>query len=147
MKKLTLILFLFFISSLLVAQEKGNVKSTTAVKSPAAKNIDAVQGAIKNNSTADVAVYDFTVAGAAYTTGPDPMVQVDTDEFGQPVYAMIAGDANGSGVVDAADRSAAWNDRNQSGYYSSDLNLSGVVDAADRSKAWNNRNKSTQVPN
>lgn len=150
MKKLSLILFLFFISSLLVAQEKGNVKSTTAVKSKAAKNIDAVQGAIKNNSTADVAVYDFTVAGAAYTTGPAAMVIVDNVN-GEDVYAMIAGDANGDGAIDATDQNAEWRPNNgQPWDYSigADMNLDGSIDATDLNAYWRpNNGKSTQVPN
>lgn len=56
------------------------------------------------------------------------------------VYGLIPGDTNSDGVIDAADRSNTWNDRNGSGYLSSDISLDGVVDAGDRSIAWNNRN-------
>lgn len=61
-------------------------------------------------------------------------------------FGLFHSDLDGSGVVDAGDRSQAWNDRNLSGYERSDSNLSGTVDASDRSNAWNNRNKSTAVP-
>jgi hypothetical protein len=59
---------------------------------------------------------------------------------------MFAGDTDGSGTVDANDRSATWNDRNAVGYSSSDCGLTGTVDANDRSITWNNRNRSTHVP-
>jgi hypothetical protein len=59
---------------------------------------------------------------------------------------LWAGDANGSGTVDAADRSVLWNRRNRTGYMIEDCNLSGTVDAADRSIGWNNRNRITAVP-
>ncbi len=67
-------------------------------------------------------------------------------ELSAGVFGLYQADLDGSGTVDAADRSAAWNDRNASGYERSDANLSGTVEAADRSAAWNNRNKSTAVP-
>jgi hypothetical protein len=62
------------------------------------------------------------------------------------VYGAYAGDTNATGTVDANDRSAAWNNRNKTGYEGSDCNLSGTVDANDRSTTWNNRNKTTSVP-
>jgi hypothetical protein len=76
-----------------------------------------------------------------YGTDPNRAVQLGTG-----VYGMPAGDADGSGTVEASDRSATWNARNQSGYLNADCNLSGTVDASDRSNTWNNRNKSTPVP-
>jgi hypothetical protein len=62
------------------------------------------------------------------------------------LYGMVAGDTDGSGTVDANDRSATWNDRNTVGYTGSDCGLTGTVDANDRSVTWNNRNVSTRVP-
>jgi len=151
MKIQYLIAIAFLLSfSILIAQEKqdktiGKTAKVTVNKTES-QSIEKLKGTV--NSTAAAVTYDFTVAGAAYTTGPDPMVEVETG-----VWAMIAGNADGSGAVDAADRSLAWNHRNIAGYYSddalklsSDLNLSGTVDATDRSLAWNNRNKITQVP-
>ena len=87
-------------------------------------------------------MYDFTSGIAQYYgTDPSRAIQVESE-----VYGMDAGDANGSGTVDASDRSATWNGRNQSGYLNADCNLSGTVDASDRSITWNNRNKATSVP-
>jgi hypothetical protein len=84
-------------------------------------------------------LYDFSTAlSQAY--GTNPMVGVGTR------YGMWAGDTDTSGVVDVADRSTTWNERNQLGYRSADVDVSGVVDVADRSVVWNNRNKFTKVP-
>ncbi|MFA5011866.1 MAG: FG-GAP-like repeat-containing protein [Ignavibacteria bacterium] len=82
--------------------------------------------------------YDFTSSGTqAYG---DNLVQKNG------LWCLYSGDINKDGIVDALDRSSAWNDRNQTGYYSSDLNGDGVVDALDRSICWNNRNKTAQIP-
>jgi alpha-amylase len=59
---------------------------------------------------------------------------------------LIAGDANQDGVVSAADRSAIWNTRNQTGYLATDIGLDGLSSAADRSLVWNNRNLSSVLP-
>lgn len=60
---------------------------------------------------------------------------------------LATGDANFSHSIDAGDRSAAWNKRNDQGYLLQDVNMDGVVNAADRSLIWNNRNRTQQVPN
>ena len=93
-------------------------------------------------SSSSPALYDFSTGlGQYYGTDANRAKVLETG-----VYGMIAGDANGLGTVDASDRSATWNDRNQNGYLNADCNLSGTVDASDRSITWNNRNKSTGVP-
>ena len=93
-------------------------------------------------SNSPAALYDFSSGlGQCYGTDPNRAVQLNSG-----VYGMAAGDADGSGTIDASDRSAAWNERNQIGYSGADCNLSGTVDASDRSITWNNRNKSTSVP-
>jgi hypothetical protein len=83
--------------------------------------------------------YDFSAGTEKYYGSAAQLLE-------SGVYGMVAGDANASGTVDAADRSSAWNNRNLTGYRAADCNLSGTVDAADRSIAWNNRNKTTSVP-
>ena len=60
---------------------------------------------------------------------------------------MWSGDVDYSGVIDAADRSDVWNNRNLFGYIESDATLDGITDAADRSIVWNNRNLIAQLPN
>ncbi len=90
--------------------------------------------------TQAVVEYDFTTGSGKYY-GTDGF-----KDLGGGVYGMIAGDTDGSGTVDANDRSAAWNDRNKTGYEPADCDLSGTVDANDRSITWNNRNQTTSVP-
>ena len=67
-------------------------------------------------------------------------------QFADGTTALYAGDAYGDGSIDAADRSATWNDRNQTGYLDSDVDLDCGVTASDRSITWNNRNKSSEIP-
>lgn len=67
-------------------------------------------------------------------------------DLGGGVFGLYTADTDGSGTVNASDRSNTWNQRNLSGYYGTDLDLSGTVNAADRSATWNNRNLTTQVP-
>ena len=57
---------------------------------------------------------------------------------------MICGDVNKDGQINADDRAAAWNNRNQTGYQEGDVNLDGKVDMEDVEAAWQNRNKHTQ---
>jgi hypothetical protein len=83
--------------------------------------------------------YDFSTGTGRYYGAEARLLE-------SGVYGMVAGDANGSGTVDASDRSQAWNNRNRTGYDGADSNLSGTVDASDRSLKWNNRNKASQVP-
>jgi hypothetical protein len=67
-------------------------------------------------------------------------------DLGGGVYGLYTADTDGSGTVNASDRSNTWNQRNLSGYYGTDIDLSGTVNAGDRSATWNNRNLTTQVP-
>jgi len=84
-------------------------------------------------------LYDFTDSQTkAY--GTNAMINLSG------VYGAYTADTDGNGVVNAADRSNTWNDRNLLGYYGTDVDLSGVVNAGDRSTVWNNRNMQTQVP-
>jgi len=104
------------------------------------RNHLAVMTANTVNLSNNPILYDLTLAQTqAY--GTDPMKDLGTGAFG-----LFASDTDGSGTVNAADRSNTWNQRNLSGYYGTDVDLSGTVNAADRSAVWNNRNISTQVP-
>jgi hypothetical protein len=86
-----------------------------------------------------VTYYDFTQAGAAMGNGNVAEVQPG-------VFALYCGDLNCDGVIDAGDRSVAWNLRNTVGYLEGDANMDGVIDATERSITWNNRNKASAVP-
>jgi hypothetical protein len=90
-------------------------------------------------NTSSASLYDFSTGLSQYYGGDAKLLETG-------VYGLYSGDANGSGTVDASDRSATWNGRNQNGYLDADCNLSGTVDASDRSITWNNRNKATSVP-
>jgi hypothetical protein len=89
--------------------------------------------------TGSPSLYDFSTDAAMFYNDDAKLLETGT-------YGAYAGDANSTGTVDANDRSAAWNDRNKTGYETSDCNLSGTVDANDRSITWNNRNKTTSIP-
>lgn len=91
---------------------------------------------LSNNPT----LYDLTLA-QTQAFGTNPMKNLSAGVFG-----IYTGDTDGSGTVNATDRSNTWNLRNLSAYNGTDVDLSGTVNAADRSTVWNNRNISTQVP-
>ncbi len=99
-----------------------------------------VQTGLTWGTASSILTYDFTT-GQTQAYGTNPMMNL-----GSGVYGMFTGDTDGSGTVNAADRSDTWNQRNLPGYYGTDVDLSGTVNAADRSAVWNNRNLSTQVP-
>ncbi|MCF8239192.1 MAG: hypothetical protein K9I85_13610 [Saprospiraceae bacterium] len=67
-------------------------------------------------------------------------------DLGGGVMGMWTGDIDHTGVIDAADRSGVWNNRNLLIYVGSDTTLDGITDAADRSVVWNNRNLIAQLP-
>ncbi len=91
--------------------------------------------------------YDFTASlSQAYSAGGDALVEVETG-----VFAMISGDANGDGSVNAVDRNLYWRPENGQPFdYSktADFNMDGAINAIDRNLHWRlNNGKSTQVPN
>jgi hypothetical protein len=103
------------------------------------RNHLAIMSAVTWALSSSSSLYDFTTSQAkAY--GTNAMISVGSS------FAMISGDADGSGVLNASDRGIAWNQRGLLGYQSSDVDLSGVCNAADRGIAWNNRGNLTQVP-
>ncbi len=95
---------------------------------------DETHGLATSSST----LYDFT-------TGTDKYRDAAGKELETGVYGMYYGDTDASGTVDASDRAATWNDRNNTGYQDSDCDLSGTVDASDRAATWNNRNVTTHI--
>jgi len=84
-------------------------------------------------------LYDFSTAQAqAY--GTSSMVGMGTK------YAMMAGDANLSGIVTAADANYLFGFMNTAAYHNGDVNLSGIVTASDANMLYGNLNKTTNVP-
>jgi hypothetical protein len=94
------------------------------------RNHLAVMSSVMVSISGITPLYDFTDAQTkAY--GTNAMVNLVGG-----VYGAYTADTDGSGVVNATDRSNTWNDRNLSGYYGTDVDLSGVVNASDRSTVW-----------
>lgn len=95
--------------------------------------------AVTLTASSPVSPYDFTTSlSQAY--GTNPMIQVGFS------FAMISGDPDGSGIINASDRGLAWNQRGVEGYQSSDVDLNGICNASDRGIIWNNRGRESQLP-
>ncbi len=84
--------------------------------------------------------YDYT-SGQSSAYGTDALKQVAPG-----VYAMYAGDANQSGVVNTADVTAVLGQLNVAGYNVRDVNLSGIISVADVNLVLGNLNRASQVP-
>ncbi len=93
------------------------------------------------NLSSSLTPFDFKT-GAAYGN----LTGIAQKQLSTGVYGLFAGDVNNSTVIEAADRSTTWNNRNQTGYILSDANMDGICNAGDRSKIWNNRNFLSLVP-
>ena len=61
-------------------------------------------------------------------------------------FGMVAGDANNSVIVTAADVTPIIANLNNSVYNGADVNMSAIVTAADVTKIISNLNKATNVP-
>ena len=85
-------------------------------------------------------VLDFS-NGSVPTFGGMALKDLSGGYFGLP-----AADINNDGLVDAADRHLAWNERTATDYRSTDVNMDGQVDEADRALVWLNRNMIQQLP-
>ena len=85
--------------------------------------------------------YDFTANYYATWGGYDAV-----KALGEGFYGMITGDADGDGVIGAADRGVVFNQRGRIGYRFEDVDLDGVVGAADRGLVFNNRGRVSLAP-
>jgi hypothetical protein len=83
--------------------------------------------------------YDFST-GQAKAFGTTPMALAGTN------YALISGDPNGDGLVNALDRVATRNNLGVGTYNAADVNLDGIVNALDRVVTRNNLGLASQVP-
>jgi hypothetical protein len=86
-------------------------------------------------------IYDFTT-GQNKAYGTNPMVALSGGGFG-----MIAGDANNSGIITAADITPIIANLNSTIYIGADVNMSAIVTASDITKIISNLNSATNVPN
>lgn len=145
MKKISVLFVLFFISlGVLSAQDEKSVKNSA--------NNSAKVGGANSTQAVNVAEYNFTTSATAYYGGTAACKFVGINSItGDSTFAMIAGDANSDGVIDAVDKNSYWRVQNGTTYeYSknSDFNLDANLDAVDKNSYWRpNNGKSTQVPN
>lgn len=92
--------------------------------------------------TAGIYTYDFSASMAQAHGGGLGYKLIDTD-----VYGMAGGDANGDGVVNAADKALWTTNTGTTGYKSSDLNLDAQVNNPDKNDTYiENGSLSSQVP-
>ena len=101
--------------------------------------MSSVRDSVDSNPAA--VAYDFST-GQAKAWGTNAMTAVGTK------FAMLAGNANGDGAINAVDRNILWRVQNGfSGYLGGDFNLSGSVNAVDQNVFWRaNNGIPTQVP-
>ena len=108
------------------------------------RNHLAVMSAAAESLTKTAVLYDFTTA-QIQAFGTDPMIEIESGIFG-----MAAGDANGDGVVDGADRDPQWRTQNGTVWSyakGADFNLDGGIDALDLNLFWRpNQGRTSQVP-
>jgi hypothetical protein len=89
-----------------------------------------------------VYTYDFTINTEAYG------FESAQTEVAPGIWAMISGDANGSGTVDQDDISVSWQmNAGKYGYRNSDLNLDSQTDNKDKNEQWlQNNSKQSFIP-
>jgi len=91
------------------------------------------------NDTASAGINFCT--GQTATYGSNATIQMAPGYLG-----LIAGDANQSAIVTAADANTLFGFMNEPGYQDGDVNLSGIVTAADANVLYGNLNCSSNVP-
>ena len=142
MKKIYLTIFVCCFTASIFAQEKSNtIRENDQIESPEQVKIEQVSKIQQSNAAATVVSYDFTTGSDKYYGGAAAAVEVETG-----VWAMIAGDANGSGTVNTTDYLIVQPQINTSGYQGSDVNLSGTTNTTDYLVIQPNINKVSQVP-
>ena len=146
MKKIMLLFFVCSFAAMAFAQEKPNTISEKAQnESLETEKIDKVSKVNQTNATNTVVSYDFTTGSNQYYGGTDAAVEVEPG-----VWAMIAGDANGDGTVNAIDFNDHWLPQNGTAYSydkTADFNLDATINAIDYNTYWlANNGKATQVP-
>lgn len=80
--------------------------------------------------TGGIYTYDFSTSSSqAYNSGQK--------EIAPGIWAMISGDADASGMIDEADKSAHWeNESGTAGYSGTDLNLDAQINNMDKNEFW-----------
>lgn len=91
-----------------------------------ASQVSVIGGAIQYDFTADL--------DQAYSTGAPAMVEVEPG-----VFALIGGDANADGTINALDAMDWHDNNNDTGYLNADLNFDNLVNNSDKN-IWKTRN-------
>ena len=105
------------------------------------RNHLATMSALGLSQSAGIYAYDFT-------TGMSQAYNGGQTEIATGVYGMISGDSDGSGLIDANDKSIDWeNGAGKQGYLNADLNLDSEVSNTDKNDYWLPQiGQSKQVP-
>lgn len=144
MKKTKLIaVLLFLFVSLLSAQVDKKLNSENIDEDIGKKpqKIETRVNVQSAQSSSSIVSYDFTTGSNKYYGGTAAAVEVEPG-----VWAMIAGDADGNGAINATDYLAVLPTINTLGYLGTDVDLNGVVNATDYLVIRPNINKLTYVP-
>jgi len=89
--------------------------------------------------------YDFSASASMAYGGSSAQVQLSS---APEIWGMIAGDGDGSGSIELADKNNVWNlQTGTKGYLESDYNLNINVNNQDKNDYWNRNNgKVTYIP-
>ncbi len=84
------------------------------------------------DETTKTLTYDYTSSAANYYGDESVSKQLTTG-----IYGLVAGDADGDGYINNADKNEHWVPENgNTGYYKSDFNMDGTVDTLDLNNFW-----------
>ncbi len=89
-----------------------------------------------------VTAYDFTTGAAQYSGGASAAIQVEPG-----VWGMLAGDADGDGVIQLVDVLICSNQLGEVGYNAGDFDLDGVVTTNDLALVLGNLGRQTGATN
>ncbi|PID60527.1 MAG: hypothetical protein CR986_03925 [Ignavibacteriae bacterium] len=128
-KNKLIVVMLFLFAFVLNAQVEINHGEEISKKTPQKENIQA-----------SIVRYDITSGADKYYGGAAAAVEVEPG-----VWAMIAGDADGNGAINATDYLAVLPAINTLGYLRSDVDINGAVNATDYLVIRPNMNKLTYV--
>jgi hypothetical protein len=95
-------------------------------------------------SSSTASTLDFsnaaTVVGSFSALKPVELIN------GRFIYGLVAGDIDGSGLIDNTDYTSVWNGRDYEEYLNNDTQMNGIVNTLDFNVSWNNRQRQTLVP-
>ena len=84
------------------------------------------------DETTKTLTYDYTGSAGSHYGGVSVSKQLASG-----IYGLVAGDADGDGYINNADKNDYWVPENgNTGYYKSDFNMDGTVDTTDLDNYW-----------